>query len=86
MNPFPRLFAQLKQIHRLSKLAMQLGLASMLCLYIISGLAYLLAPHVPNYFYAMSIHYGALEGAPACLAVGICAGLMGDLMLRNPSR
>lgn len=78
-----RLLKKLGNIHRLSKLAIKLGAAMMALLYLVALLALLRAPHAADYFYVISVYRTALEAAPACLAVGVCAGLLGDLILRG---
>lgn len=79
------LFKRLRKLHRLSKIAIFLGGSLTAFLYIIAGFAYWIAPGAADYLYAISIHYGAMEAAPAGIAVGVCAGLLGDLMLRRGS-
>lgn len=83
MAPLSWLLKKLTGLHRLSKISVKLGLTMMVFFYIVAALSRLLAPHVPDYFYAMAVHYASLEAAPASLAVGVCAGLLGDLMLRS---
>lgn len=79
------LIQKLRKIHRLSKVAVLLGVTLMTCFYIIAAIALRVAPKTEDYFYVLSIYHGALQAAPACLAVGVCAGLLGDLMLRGKS-
>lgn len=83
MESVRRLYRQLKQLHPLAILSIKLGFFLMICLYIIAILAHLLAPYAADYFYAMSVYRGGLEAAPASFAAGVCAGLLGDLMLRQ---
>ena len=69
-----------QHMNRYSLLAMRLGFSLMLCFYIVAIVARLCAPYA-NYYNAMTLYRGALEAAPACLAVGVITGLLGDLML-----
>lgn len=75
----------LQQFHPLCFFSVRLGFACMLAFYIIAVIARKMAPYAPDFFYAMSFYRGALEAAPACLAVGICCALLGDLMLKKNS-
>lgn len=83
MHLFTKLVQKLKTLHPLSYVSFKLGITLMISLYIIAIAAYLLAPIATDYFYAMSVYRGCLQAAPASLAVGVCAGLLGDLMLRR---
>lgn len=74
---------KLKTLHRLSKISIAVGSTAMTWFYIIALAAKLLTPYAADYYYAMSVYQGALQAAPACLAVGVAAGLLGDLMLRG---
>lgn len=82
MKRFLSVMKALRSLHPLSKTAILIGATWMSGMYILAAAAYRLAPFVDDYLYALSVHRGALEAAPACLAVGVCAGLIGDLMLR----
>lgn len=66
-----------------SRLAIRLGSALMGIYYIVGIASRLSAPYVPNYHNAIALFHGCLEAAPASFAVGVCAGLLGDLMLRH---
>jgi len=77
---------EFKGLSDLSFLAFELGAGMMLCFYIVGLVAYLYAPYAPCYFSAMALHRGCLEAAPASLAAGVCAGLLGDLMLKFGNR
>lgn len=83
MKSVSELLKKLQGLHKLSKLSVRLGAALTGLLYVAALLAWLYAPHASDYLYAMSVCRGALEAAPACFAVGVCAGLIGDLMLRR---
>lgn len=85
MKRLHSLLGKMRSLHPLSKTAIGVGCSLMVSFYIIAIAALLIAPHAADYFYAMSVHNGALQAAPACLAVGVCSGLVGDLMLRGPS-
>lgn len=74
-----------KELHPVSLLAIKLGIAQMICFYIVGITSRFTAPYVPNYFGAMALFRGCLEAAPASLASGVCAGLIGDLMLGGKS-
>ena len=71
-----------KKLHDASKISISIGAITMSCFYITAIVAFLIAPHV-NYINAMLIHRGCLEAAPASMASGVCAGLLGDLMLKR---
>ncbi|MDL2233615.1 hypothetical protein LJC63_08590 [Ruminococcaceae bacterium OttesenSCG-928-L11] len=75
-----RLRKKVDGLHIVSKYAISIGALTMIAFYITAGFARLIAPHV-DYFIAMNICYGCLEAAPASLVAGVCAGLLGDLML-----
>ena len=81
-----KLPGQFAELSDLSVLAFKLGAGMMLCFYIVGFVSYLSAPYVLNYSNAMALFRGCLEAAPASLAVGVCAGLLGDLMLRFGGR
>ncbi len=68
------------------KLAIQLGAGMMLVFYIVGVISLLSAPYVPNYFHAVTLYRGCMEAAPASFAAGVCAGLLGDLMLGRQDR
>lgn len=82
MTVFRKLKETFRQLHWLSQVSVKLGVTMMAFFYIVALLARFMALGAADYFYAMSVHYASLEAAPASLAVGICAGLLGDLMLR----
>lgn len=83
MKRFQAIIRALRGLHKLSRIAVEIGAAWMSGMYVVACIARLMAPYATNYFYAMSVYRGALEAAPACLAVGVCAGLIGDLMLHE---
>ena len=83
MSYIARLFHLFRSLHPLAKAAIVLGLTMMTLFLVLAAVARLLAPECDDYFLAMSVSRGALQAAPACLAVGVCAGLIGDLMLRK---
>lgn len=83
MQGIRKLVHKLKGLNTCSKMAIKLGFFLMICFYIIAIAAYLYADNSTDYFYAMSVYRGSLEAAPACLTVGIIAGLLGDLMLSD---
>jgi hypothetical protein len=62
---------------------MWLGLALMVVFYIIALIAKLYVPYSTDYFEVLAVYRGCLEAAPTFLAVGVTAGLLGDLILRN---
>lgn len=68
------------------RLAIKLGAGLMLVFYIVGFVSWLTAPYVPNYFNAMALYRGCMEAGPACLAAGVCGGLLGDMMLRRGDR
>jgi hypothetical protein len=55
----------------------------MAAFYITALAAWIIAPTAKDYWAAVSICGGCLEAAPASLAASVCAGLIGDLMLRK---
>lgn len=81
MKRFKELVHSLKKINSFSKMAVRLGFYLMTCYYIVAVAARIAAPYVANYFRAMAVYRGCLEAAPASLAVGVCAGLLCDLIL-----
>lgn len=82
MRQIRKLLGRLREeLHPVSLLAIRLGIALMSSFYIVGIVSRFSAPYVPNYFGAMAIFRGCLEAAPASLASGVCAGLLGDLML-----
>lgn len=70
-----------QKLHPLSHLSVKLGIALMLLFYIVGFVSRLSAPYVPNYFNAIYLFRGCMEAAPACLAAGVCAALLGDMMM-----
>lgn len=86
MKSISHLLKKLHGLHKLSKISIRLGLALACTMYVVALLAWLYTPHAGDYLYVLSVQRGALEAAPACLAVGVCAGLLGDLMLRKTGR
>lgn len=69
-----------------SRLSVKLGALMMLSFYISGTVAYLIAPHVPNYFGAMSVFRGSMEAAPASLASGFCVAVVCELVRRSQSK
>ncbi|MCL2578958.1 MAG: hypothetical protein FWE32_02885 [Oscillospiraceae bacterium] len=72
----------LGQFSALSRLSFKLGAGMMVCFYIVGYVSLLTAPYHANYGRAVALFYGCLEAAPASLAAGVIAGVLGDLMLR----
>ena len=79
IRELPEKFSQLSEM---SVFAFKLGAGMMFCFYIIGFISLLSAPYVSNYFNAMALFRGCMEAAPASLAAGVAAGLLGDMMLR----
>jgi len=79
----PDKFAQLSD---LSIMSFKLGAGMMLCFYIVGFASLLSAPYVRNFSGAIALYYACLQSAPASLAAGVCAGLLGDMMLRFGGR
>ena len=77
-----KLSERYQEFSALSKLSFKLGAGMMLCFYIVGFASLLSAPHVSNHANAIALFHGCLEAAPAAFAAGVCAGLIGDLMLR----
>ncbi len=74
---------ELARLRPLSRLAIKLGAATMLAFYIVGFVSRLSAHAAADYFRAMALYRGCMEAAPASLAAGVCAALLGDLMLRD---
>jgi hypothetical protein len=72
-----------RSLHPFSRFSMKLGFTLMTVFYILALAAKLYAPHAAKYFEVLAVYRGCLEAAPAFLAVGMTAGLLGDLILRN---
>ncbi len=70
-------------LHPISRLSFKLGAALMTCFYITGLVSYLTAFHVANWEHAMAVYSGSMQAAPASLAAGVCAGLLGDLLVRK---
>lgn len=83
MSYITRLIKLFRSLHPLAKTAMLLGLTMMTFFFVLAAACRLLAPVCKDYFFALSVSSAALEAAPASLAVGVCSGLLGDLMLRK---
>lgn len=77
------LLQKAKDINDYSKIAIQMGALMMLCFYIVGFAAYIIAPHAPNYFGAISVFRGSMEAAPASLVSGICAAVICDIALKS---
>lgn len=80
MKMIRKALTRFRRMHGMTRLAIGLGAATMLCFYITAVFALVIAPYV-DYANAMTIHRGCLEAAPASLASGVCAGLIGDVIL-----
>ena len=74
-----------KSMHDMCRLAFSIGALTMLALYITAVFAYYIAPYV-DFASARLVFHGCLEAAPASLASGVCAGVLGDIMLSRNSR
>ena len=74
--------SEFRKLSDLSILSFELGAGMMLCFYIVGLVAYLSAPFAECFFTAMAVYRGCFEAAPASFAAGVCAGLLGDLMLK----
>lgn len=74
------------QLSEMSILSFKLGAGMMICFYIVGFISLLSAPYSYNYFNAMALFRGCMEAAPASLAVGVIAGLLGDMVLRFGGR
>jgi len=83
MKLVQKLLERISGANQYARLAVHLGASVMVCLYIVAFFAFTIAPGMPNYFRAMAIYRGALEAAPACLAAGICAAVICDLLYRT---
>ena len=83
MRQIHKLLERLRALNPCSKLSIKLGAALMGMFYIVGIVSWYSAPYVPNYFGAMALFRGCLEAGPACLAAGVCAGLLGDMMLKR---
>ncbi len=74
---------ELAKLQPVSRLAIELGAATMLAFYIVGFVSRLSAPVTANYINAITLYRGCMEAAPASFAAGVCAALLGDLMLRK---
>ena len=83
MRQINKLSDWLRELNPYSKLSIKLGAALMGMFYIVGIISWFSAPHVPNYFGALALFRGCLEAAPASLAAGVCAALLGDMMLKR---
>lgn len=72
---------RIRSFHPLTRLSLFLGFALMLWCYILAALFNATAFTFPDPLHALAIVRSAIETAPACLAAGVCAGLIGDLLL-----
>jgi hypothetical protein len=72
-----------RSLHPFSRFSIRLGFALMAVFYILALAAKLYVPYATEYFEMLAVYRGCLEAAPAFLAVGVTAGLLGDLILRN---
>lgn len=77
------LLQKAKELNAYSKMAVKMGALMMLCFYIVGFAAYIIAPHAPNYFGAISVFHGSMEAAPASLVSGICAAVLCDIALNS---
>lgn len=80
MNLLKKALSRYRSLHGMARTAIGLGAATMLCFYITALFALIVAPYV-DYANAMTIYRGCLEAAPASLAAGVCAGLIGDVIM-----
>ena len=74
------------QLSEMSIISFKLGAGMMICFYIVGFISLLRAPYSYSYFNAMALFRGCMEAAPASLAVGVIAGLLGDILLRFGGR
>ena len=77
---------EFSKLSEMSILSFKLGAGMMVCFYIVGFISLLSAPYVNNYFNALALFRGCMEAAPASLAVGVIAGLLGDVILRFGDR
>ena len=77
---------EFSELPKMSILSFKLGAGMMVCFYIVGFVSLLSAPYVNNYFNAMALFRGCMEAAPASLAVGVIAGLLGDMILKFGGR
>jgi len=81
---FFKLFSErVRKLNHFSRIAIKLSFYIMICIYITAGFAFYIAPYMPSYLRAMTVYYGAMEVAPACLAAGICAALLCDIIYHS---
>jgi len=83
IRKLPDMFGKLSGM---SIFAFKLGAGMMLCFYIVGFISLLSAPYVLNFSNAVALYYACMEAAPASLAAGVCAGLLGDIMLKFGGR
>lgn len=77
--------ATLGKLHTAARYAMAIGALTAVALYITAIFTRVIAPHV-DYVTAITMHQTCLEAAPASVVVGIVAGLLGDLILRDQEK
>ena len=80
---FRFLTERLKGMSAFSRIAFRAGVAVMLAFYIIAVICKVMAPDSGSYFELLAICRGCLEAAPACMAVGVCTAIVGDLALNK---
>jgi len=74
------------QLSKMSIISFKLGAGMMVCFYIVGFISLWRAPYSYNFFNAMALFRACMEAAPASLAVGVVAGLLGDMMLKYGNR
>lgn len=86
MRMIRTIYEKLRELSDFSKLAVKAGALMMLSFYITGAVAYIIAPHVPNYMGVTAVYHGCLEAAPASLVSGICAAVICDLVCKSKNR
>lgn len=83
MNKFIRLLLGRRKLKDYPLRCIQIGAGLMALFYILAVFALYIAPYSTYYHRAMTVYRGALEAAPACLVVGVCAAVICDLMYKQ---
>jgi len=73
----------LREMAPFSKWVIRVGLLMMVLCYLLGAVCYQIAPDARDFSAVMAMAEGFCEAAPACLASGVCAGLLCDLIIKK---
>lgn len=82
MKPVKTFWRSVKRLHPFAKWSFLGCLELSVALYLAAGVIRRVIDYLPDFTRARICYDGLLEAAPATLAVGVIAGLIGDLVLR----